>query len=1164
MKKKALIISAIAVWAAVVVAAVVVFLLPMLNGGTGNTRDFGGFLPEVPATPAREFAYDDLGEAVEITCYNGDRDEISIPDTINGKPVEKVSFDCDASVVILPDSVKEFEIIGAESVNIPASAVKYSFGATAAVPDDSLKKVYIPAGAAVPVSAFAHCRELSEVFFEDGVKEIGDAAFNNCPALETIDLPESLETIGNSAFSKCSSLREIKLPEGLKNIGYLAFSECSSLTKVVLPESLTQVTDSLFFRCGALAEVEFGGNITELGDSAFSECGSLIRVELPEKLVRIGNGCFQNCANLEEVIMHEGVKSIGENAFFGCTKLKNVTIPDTLEEIGANAFDDSSWLDSKGSEMIVINNILFRYTGSAAEVVIPDGITSISAAAFQNNKTITSITMPDSVTSVGAKAFAGCTALTGVRLSAGLTEIPESLFYGCSALVSVILPDSITVIENGAFGDCTALMIIIIPIHVTRIGDNAFYNCTSLVNIEIPESVAAIGDRAFSGCTSLVGLTIKGRPTLGNGAFSGCEKLTNITADDSVTDGADSSVFEGCVSYISNPDIWSYLPVIPASAEELFEYSEEDGGVAVTGYTGSSMDIRIPEKIGGKPVVRVDLPAVKATELILPDSVKEFTIDYSRLKYLNIPESCAKLPEFGKMNVKIVLVFVYIGDGVTALPDGMFAGCAQLTGVRIPDSVSEIADGVFADCGKLTSVAYKGAALGYDDLNGPKPMSQSEVDTICTSILHITQGNTFNRPISGSSEGYGMYMDETYNYNDINDFDLETLMNIANVYIKPDKTMPDESGYDTMIYYTYQRVEEHIKKYVNPSFDIAVWKKRHNVPLTDEYVCGGYAGIGLGRYSWEEYPRTYSSSYAGSGTYAHKGYIVDSAYSIGSKYYVNVIGYIGYGEDWDYHFDDDAYQLIRNNSVSNMMQDQYPEGENVLWSSDPTKVLLSFCNDSTYHQLTLTKRSDGTFQIESMKHLTEPSDTVKATNAILKEYYDISRKVIEEKEMSDYGKELYSSTINSIGVFDLNGHKNVVILGFNSAPYRLGNYAWGIKYDMQTNTLSNVNGYSLYYDNENKEYVLRSGIMVMGEEHTNYYSLATGDEVYFIDRLTDYQTFEMYYVFNNSEHVEESSDKYEEYMAYVEKRFTPAYDKLTDCSGFTVPDLSAFIRENAG
>lgn len=1124
MKKKALIISAIAVWVAVVVAAVVVFLLPMLNGSTGNTRDFGGFLPEVAATPAREFAYDDLGEAVEITCYNGDRDEISIPDTIGGKPVEKVSFDCDASVVILPDSVKEFEIIGAESVNIPASAVKYSFGATAAVPDDSLKKVYIPAGAAVPVSAFAHCRELSEVFIEDGVKEIGDAAFNDCAALETIDLPGSLETIGNSAFSKCASLREIKLPEGLRNIGYLAFSECSSLTKATLPGSLTQVPDSLFFRCGVLAEVEFGGNITELGDSAFSECGSLIRVDLPEKLVRIGNGCFQNCANLEEVVMHEGVKTIGENAFFGCTKLKNVTIPDTLEEIGANAFDDSSWLDSKGSEMIVINNILFKYTGSAAEVVIPDGITSISAAAFQNNKTITSITMPDSVISVGAKAFAGCTALTGVRLSAGLTEIPESLFYGCSALVSVILPDSITVIENGAFGDCTALMIIIIPIHVTRIGDNAFYNCSSLVSVEIPESVAAIGDRAFSGCTSLVGLTIKGRPTLGNGAFSGCEKLTNITADDSVIDGADSSVFEGCVSYISNPDIWNYLPVIPASAEELFEYSEEDGGIAVTGYTGSSMDIRIPEKIGGKPVVRVDLPAVKATELILPDSVKEFTIDYSRLKYLNIPESCAKLPEFGKMKVKIVLVFVYIGDGVTALPDGMFAGCAQLTGARIPDSVSEIADGVFADCGKLTNVAYKGATLGYDDLNGPKPMSDKDMQYICDNILHIESGSTY---------GFGVPISA---FSDISLADLFELATIADEPLTVDKEITDEDDQHWFCY-TYERVEKYIRQYVNSSFDVRKWaddyQKQDSTNRSTDYRFDDEYIMEYGSPEMLRDPRPWG----------YAGYLVDDGYSVGSKYYLNVIKYGGIGGGTT------EYASFLNEPLNELLCDEYY----IKYYSD---VLARYAEDSAYYQMTFTKRSDGTFQIESMKHLTEPSDTVKATGAILKE-------IVNNHLSGDY----WTEKIMNISMLDINGHKTTVLIGNHDGLSGNDHRSWVIKYDMVTHKLSTIDeiaqGCTLYYDNELKEYGL-TGIEGGGGGSSVYFYSLTDGRLVFREGVSSLGG-EAQYSFNGEDDwYPETDPRYAENTAYVEKRFTPVSDKLTDCSGFTAPALSAFVRENAG
>lgn len=311
MKKKVIIISAIAVAAAAVVVAAVIFLPGLLSGNSGAARDFGGILPEVPITPASEFDYEVVDDVVEITEYKGNSFEIAIPDTIDGHPVERVYLDGELDCVILPDSVKEFELkCKAESVYIPASAEKYSFGASSAEPNTKLETVYISAGAAIPVSAFANCQSLETVYFEDGVKAIGDVAFSGCTSIKKLEFPKSLESIGNSAFSKCSALTELTFPEGFDKLGYTAFSECTSLTKVTFPESMTQIPDSTFYMCSALTDITFGSNITELGSSAFAECGSLVKISMPEKLVRIGNGCFQNCVNLEEVVMYEGVRHL--------------------------------------------------------------------------------------------------------------------------------------------------------------------------------------------------------------------------------------------------------------------------------------------------------------------------------------------------------------------------------------------------------------------------------------------------------------------------------------------------------------------------------------------------------------------------------------------------------------------------------------------------------------------------------------------------------------------------------------------------------------------------------------------------------------------------------------------------------------------------------------
>lgn len=727
-----------------------------------------------------------------------------------------------------------------------------------------------------------------------------------------------------------------------------------------------------------------------------------------------------------------------------------------------------------------------------------------------------------------------------MTLSANLTEIPESLFYGCTALVSVVLPDGITVIGNGAFSGCTILMIVIIPVHVTEIGDYAFSQCSSLINVEIPESVTSIGTNAFAGCTSLVSMTIKGKPTLGSGAFSGCTKLANITVDDSVLDNADSSVFEGCVAYISNPDIWKYLPVIPETSADQFEYKEADGGIVITGYNGSSMDIRVPDKIGGKPVVKVDIPTVKATELILPDSVKEFNVDLSALKYLNIPENCTDLPVFGGVNVKVVLVFVYVGDGITVLPENMFADCKELVGVRLPDSVKDISDSVFDNCDKLTEVSYKGEKLGYDDFNGPKPMSRKDIDTICDTILHIDPDTS-----------QGVYIDKTYTFSDINAAStypivyLGLLMDIANVPLEADKVEGN------LYYYSYDSVEEHIRKYVNPSFDIDKWKKNNNIPsddpnsrwdFDDRYVLINveYGGFEC---SWGAYPCAYSRANTQL-TYnqGYTKYIIEGGYSIGNKYYLNLVC-------------GDSCQVSSFEGVSNLKL-------NSTITSGDGGPLDIFFYDANRLQLTFTKRSDGSFQIESITKSNDPVDTAIFN---LLQYINDHFKYYEE-----YGT---GNTIEKIGVIkdDGNGSDKIILSYRSDGMGATMHSLCQLVCDASTGEIyqfgSGPNGDSgIYYDNERKEYVIMTSIFYTSLG-VGYYSL-DGEGLY--GYREDYSNIEDMpeedfnafgrYTFDGKQCT--SVEEYEKLSEYYKNRFTKVDDIMTDCSEFTLEEFIQYIGAN--
>lgn len=97
--------------------------------------------------------------------------------------------------------------------------------------------------------------------------------------------------------------------------------------------------------------------------------------------------------------------------------------------------------------------VLIEYHGAAAEIVIPN-----------------------SVTSIGEWAFSGCRGLTSVMIPDSVTRINEGAFENCTELMSVTIPDRVTSIDDSAFSGCEKLMRIMIGNSVSHIGYKAFYS----------------------------------------------------------------------------------------------------------------------------------------------------------------------------------------------------------------------------------------------------------------------------------------------------------------------------------------------------------------------------------------------------------------------------------------------------------------------------------------------------------------------------------------------------------------------------------------------------------------------------------------------------------------------------------------------------------------
>ena len=106
------------------------------------------------------------------------------------------------------------------------------------------------------------------------------------------------------------------------------------------------------------------------------------------------------CLVLLVIVLSIGILAACDKDNDGNTSGK--TPPDSGEKLLNGTFDG----------MVIENGILTKYSGSATELVVPNGVTSIGYDAFYGCSGLTSITIPNSVTSISFEAFKGCSNLT--------------------------------------------------------------------------------------------------------------------------------------------------------------------------------------------------------------------------------------------------------------------------------------------------------------------------------------------------------------------------------------------------------------------------------------------------------------------------------------------------------------------------------------------------------------------------------------------------------------------------------------------------------------------------------------------------------------------------------------------------------------------------------
>lgn len=437
----------------------------------------------------------------------------------------------------------------------------------------SLKTVELPWGVtSVGESAFEGCSSLSALTLPDSLNIIGKNAFRSCSALTAITLPRYAASIDGNAFAGCSGLTAISVAEG--NSAYSVIGGClvekvsgtliTAPTGYAVPASgVTAIGASAFEGRTDLTAIHIPASVTAIGEKAFFGCTNLVEIGVDaasQHFVSKGNclierstkRLLQGCST-SQIPVDGSVTEIGDYAFAGCRGLTSIHIPVTVNTIAGTAFTGCSGLESITASTgnthynaidncLIVSGTRTLLLGCKNSVIPADGsVIRIGNGAFAGSG-VTTLAIPDAVTEIGEAAFEDCTSLESLTVGSGITSaqaLNPAAFDGCSSLGEIKVSENhpAFVVLQGCLIDQTTATLLLgsnnaqgktedgTLLNVTSIGAYAFAGRT-LESFFIPKTVTSIGDFAFYGCKALSGITYEGDSeawtsvTLGNAWYA--------------------------------------------------------------------------------------------------------------------------------------------------------------------------------------------------------------------------------------------------------------------------------------------------------------------------------------------------------------------------------------------------------------------------------------------------------------------------------------------------------------------------------------------------------------------------------------------------------------------------------------------------------------------
>lgn len=630
----------------------------------------------------------------------------------------------------------------------------YNTGLTDITVPASLTKITTASAAGKNVGPFAG-GVLRKVTFADGVTKSLQGMFMGTTSLEEVVLPKSLKTIDQNTFKDCSSLKKLSVGKSggenvldtVETINAGAFNGCSSLETLTL-KNVAKIdssdTNRTFGGCTSLKKVSVTGVMTtaatgettpgtSIGISAFKDNKALKEISL-DTIKTVSQDAFRGCGVAENdaddgtdpaTLTLNNVNAIGSLAFYGCG-FKEVQIPRQLTSVATGKIDGVEYGPFAGGKLETVSFGTLINT-------IPDNLcmntTSLQKIELQSVKA--------SLRTIGKNAFKGCTSVKEVTIPKGILTVSNSAFEGCSGLTDVTI--AAKTINAKAFAECTNLKTVKMEEGVTTIQGMAFAN-TQISAVTIPSTLTTAGT------------TKEG--TIEKGPFAGTMIATVHGQTEDSTEAQEGAtilpetkkipdnLFLGCTSII---DVQ-----IPETVTEIGQKAFKDASsvenvtFAVNTETG---EVKGVEKIG----ISAFDGCSSLRELVLPETVTEvlqgaFANEGALVKA--DMSRAASLKKWDKESFKedtaLAEVILPTAGGITAIPDGAFAGCTSLTGenLKIPKNIVTITANAFKESGlKKLYIPNQVTTIGASAFEACKNLEDVHISNNISSISQSTFKN---------------------------------------------------------------------------------------------------------------------------------------------------------------------------------------------------------------------------------------------------------------------------------------------------------------------------------------------------------------------------------------------------------------------------------------